>query len=69
MKKIKRVWVIVLFIILFGGAFTLAEVVDKEPIIPRPSEIDCTCGCGQKAVQCGNTCSVARELLKKYKGA
>ncbi len=57
---------LVLFIVLIGGGFVVA---DDKPIVPKPSEIVCTCWCEQKAIQCGNTCPVARELLKKFKGA
>jgi hypothetical protein len=61
-----------MFVFMAGAIFygdQVINIVSGEPIIKKPSEIVCTCGCGQKAVQCGNTCSVARELLKKYKGA
>ncbi len=67
-KLLQRIWVLVLFIVLTVGPFAFADNYDKKPIIPKPSEIVCTCGCDQKAVQCENTCPVARELLKKYKG-
>ena len=62
----KKLGLIVLLVILIGTSFVVAA---DKPIIPKPSEIVCTCGCGQKAVQCENTCPVARELLKKYKEA
>ncbi|KKL16618.1 hypothetical protein LCGC14_2493760 [marine sediment metagenome] len=66
MKKfLKRIWVLILFIVLIGGSFVIA---DDKPVIPKPSEIVCTCGCDQKAIQCGDHCSVAKELLKKFKG-
>ncbi len=65
-KPLKRIWILVLFIVLIGGAFAIA---DNKPIVPKPSEIVCTCGCGQKAIQCDKYCPAARELLKKFKGA
>ena len=67
-KLLKRIWPAVLFVVLFGGGFTMAEITDRNAQTTKPSEIDCTCGCGQKAVKCGDHCSIARELLKKYKG-
>ena len=68
-KLLKIIWIPILCAVL---AFTITDAITdnhyKKPIIERPSKIVCTCGCGQKAIQCGNTCPVARELLKKYKG-
>lgn len=68
-RFLKRYGYMALFIVLVSGAFAIAEVRDSTPKLPKPSEIVCTCGCGQKDIQCGDHCSVARELLKKYKGA
>ncbi len=64
-KLLKIIWVPILCAVL---AFAITNNHYKKPMIERPSEIVCTCGCGQKAVQCENTCPVARELLKKFKG-
>ncbi len=56
----KKIGLVALFIILIGGAFAIADNHDKKPIVPKPSEIVCTCGCDQKAIQCDKYCPVAR---------
>ena len=62
----KKIGLIALFVILIGTGFVVAA---DKPVIPKPSEIVCACGCGMKAIQCGDHCSVAKELLKKFKGS
>lgn len=57
-------YIILVFVIMSGYLLVWAQTD-----LPKPSEIVCTCGCGQKAVKCGDSCSVALELLKPYKGA
>jgi len=57
-----------IYAVLVSALITSAGLVIADGP-KKPSEIDCTCGCGMKAVKCGDHCSAAKGLLKKYKGA
>ena len=62
-KLLKKYGYMILFIVLVGGAFAIA---DDKPIIKKPSEIVCPCGCEEKDVQC--LCPTAKDALEKFKG-